>query len=96
MPTGASFKIFDLLRLTLWLTEGFMNELGCRVEELGYVEGGFVISLYTIITDVHIAVVISTSHHIVPLSLSCVKNMCNSQISQTRMLQSCFPETDSV
>lgn len=78
----------------MWLTEGFMNELGCRVEELGDVEGGFVISLYTIIMNVHIAVVISTSQHIVPLPFSCIKNMCYTQISQTRSLQSRFPKTD--
>lgn len=92
----ASARTFDLLRLTVWLAQGFVNELGCRLEELGYVEGGFVVSLYTIIADVRIAVVTSTSQHVVPLSLSCVKNMCNSQISQTRKLQSRFPETDSV
>lgn len=91
MHLGAEFKG---LRLTLWLTEGFVNELGCRVKELGNVEGGSVISLYTIITDVHIAVVISTSQHIVPLSLSCIQNMRDSQISQTGILQSRFPETD--
>lgn len=71
-----------------------MNKLSCRVEELGDVEGGFVISLYTVILDVCITVVISTSQHIVPLPLSCVKNMCYTQISQTRTLQSCFPKRD--
>lgn len=71
-----------------------MNKLSCRVEELGDVEGGFVISLHTVILDVCITVVISTSQHIVPLPLSCVKNMCYTQISQTRTLQSCFPKRD--
>lgn len=96
MRARASFEPSDWLGLTLGLTQGFMNELGCRVEELGDIEGGLVISLYTIIMDVGIAVVISTSQHIIKLSLSCVKNVSNAQISQTRTLQSSFPETKSL
>lgn len=79
--------------LTLWVTEGLVDELGCRVEELGDVEGGFVISLDTIVLDVHVTVVTSTSQHIVPLSLRCIKNMCYTQFPQARPLQSCFPAT---
>lgn len=70
-----------------------MDELGCRAEELGDVEGGFVISLNTIVLDVHVTVVTSTSQHIVPLSLRCIKNVCNTQFPQARPLQSCFPAT---
>lgn len=75
--------------LTLRVTEGLVDELGCRAEVLGDVEGGFVISLYAKVLDV--SVVISTSQHIIPLSLCCVKDMCNTQILQTRPLQSRFP-----
>lgn len=70
-----------------------MDELGCRMEVLGDVERGFVISLYSIVLDVHVTVVISTSEYIVPLSLCCVENMCDTQIPEARPLQSCFPVT---
>lgn len=68
-----------------------MDELGCRAEVRGDVEGGFVIGLYAVVLDVHVTVVISTSQHIIPLSLCCIEDMCNTQIPQARPLQSCFP-----
>lgn len=77
--------------LTLLVTEGLMDKLGCRTEVLGHVEGGFVISLYTIVLDVHVSVVISTSKHIVPLPLCCIQDVCNTQIPQARPLQSRLP-----
>lgn len=70
-----------------------MDELGCRAEVLRDVEGGFVVSLYTVVLDVHASVVISTSQHIIPLSLCRIKDMCDTQIPQARPLQSCFPVT---
>lgn len=54
-----------------------MDELSCRVEELGDVKGGFVISLHPKVLDAHITVVTSTSQHVIPLSLCCVENVCN-------------------
>lgn len=79
--------------LTLWVTEGVVNELCCWAEVLGDVEGGFVIGLHTKVLDVHVTVVIGASQHIIKLSLCCVKDMCNAQIPQARTLQSCFPAT---
>lgn len=68
-----------------------MDELSCRVEVLGNVEGGFVISLHTIILNAHVTVVISTSQYIIPLPLCSIQNMCNTQVPEARPLQSCFP-----
>lgn len=92
----SEFKAWLTPRLTLGLTKGLVDELGCRMEEVRDVEGGFVISLYTIVLNVHVTVVISTSQHVVPLSFCCVQNMCNTQILQARPLQSCFPAIHSM
>lgn len=70
-----SFRSIQIL--TLRLTEGLMDELSCRVEELGDVKGGFVVSLHPKVLDAHVTVVTSTSQHVVPLSLCCVENVCN-------------------
>lgn len=70
-----------------------MDELGCRVEELGDVEGGFVISFDTTVLDVHVTVVTGTSEHVVPLPLRCIENVRNAQFPQASPLQSGFPAT---
>lgn len=54
------------------MTEGLMDEMRCGAEVLGDVEGGFVISLYTIVEDTHVSIVTSTSQHIVKLPLSSI------------------------
>lgn len=52
-----------------------MDELSCRIKELGDVEGRFVISLHPKVLDAQVTVVFSTSQHIVPLSLRCVEDV---------------------
>lgn len=79
------------LGLTLWLTQGFMDELSCRIKELRDIESRFVISLHAKVVDVQVAVVIGTGQHIVPLSLRCVENVRHPQFLQVWSLQRRFP-----
>lgn len=68
--------------LTLWVTEGLVDELGRRAEELGDIKGGFVIGLHPKVLYVHVSVVMSTSQYVIPLSLCCIKDMRNTQNPQ--------------
>lgn len=81
----------ELLGLTLWLTQGFMDELSCRIKELRDIESRFVISLHAKVLDVQVAVVIGTGQHIVPFSLRCVENVRHPQFLQVWSLQRRFP-----
>ena len=83
-------KVFPT-ELTLWVSEGLVDELGRRAEVLGDVEGWFVIGLHTEVLDVHVSVVISTSQHIIKLPLCSIQHMCDTQIPQAGPLQSRFP-----
>lgn len=79
------------LRLTLRVDEGLVNKFCSLTEVLRNVKSGFVISFNTQVPNVHASVVICTSQHVVPLSYCRIEDMCNSQILQSRPLQSCFP-----
>lgn len=81
------------LRLTLWLTQGFMDELTCRIEELGDIESRLVIDLHAKVLDAQVTVVIGTSQHIVPLSLRCIENVRHPELLQMWSLQRRFPAT---
>lgn len=83
----------EFLRLTLWLTQGFMDELSRRIEELGDIESGFVIGLHAKVLDAQVTVVIGTGQHIVPLSLRCVENVRHPELLQVWPLQRRLPAT---
>lgn len=84
------------LGLTLWLTQGFMDELSCSIKELRDIKSRFVISLHAKVVDAQVVVVIGTSQHIVPLSLRCVENVRHPQFLQVWSLQRRFPAKLSV
>lgn len=75
----------------MWLTQGFMDELSCRIKELRDIKSRFVISLHAKVVDAQVAVVIGTGQHVVPLSLRCVENVCHPQLLQVWSLQRRFP-----
>lgn len=85
---GLNQRLWFPPELTLCVTEGLLDELGCRAEVLWNVEGGFVFSFYSIVLDVYVAVVFGTSQDIIPLPFCCVQDVCNTELPQARLLQS--------
>lgn len=61
------------------IDEGFVDELSSRIEVDAHVEGGGIMSLDAVISDVHPSVILGTAS---PLALGTVEDVCNLEFGQ--------------
>lgn len=59
--------------------EGFVDELGCRIEVDAHVKGGGVVSLDAVVGDVHPGVILGPA---APLALGTVEDVSDAQFGQ--------------